>query len=125
MDKLDELKNRLAKEPVIQRQALMDTSVASIVKLSTQELRLVVEESSNPSCPICRAFAKACLDRRDEEILAVDRVDLQAVLEGGKVIVDISLVDGRRVKTKRLESPTSKPKPKPAKKPSEKAEGKP
>lgn len=128
MANIENLKARLADEPAYaNKQALLDTGVAATIKVTVDELQAAIEACPNESCPICLTYLKASVDLPPNATLIVDKVDLDAVINGGKVVVDVELKNGRRYRTKRLEGakPQPKPKAKPPKKSSEKPEGKP
>jgi len=88
-EKLEALKKKMKGEDPIIRPNIMDAHVNEKVDVTLGDLRAAVEAA--PDHPFANAFRKACGDLKgltplpDARKVVVDKVDLQAILEGGEV----------------------------------------
>lgn len=119
MSKLDDLKARMGKKEA-NRQPMIDLRKTEKIEVSVAEILEAVDACPcKDHCPVCQAYLKACGKAPNPEAkLIVDKVDLQAVLEGKEVIHECNRCPdtGRNIRTKKLGPvhKSNKPAPKPA-----------
>ena len=81
-----------------------------LFKINAGELREICKDHHTDHTETAAAFLKSVRGMPDEKVVAVPRLDLQAMLEGGTVKRNTSTVDGQTVVTKEYD-PNLKPTP--------------